>query len=144
MCKAKDSLKLNPNATYLFIGGLGGLGRSLARDFVACGARHLAFISRSGDSKAEAKAIVNELLTQGAQVKVFNGDVAGQASFLAAMQQCSQQLPPIKGVIQMAMVLRDVVFENMSYEDWTVPLRPKSKGHGICTNTLTTSGRSTS
>jgi NAD(P)-dependent dehydrogenase (short-subunit alcohol dehydrogenase family) len=124
LCKAKDSLKLDSEATYLFIDGL---GRSLAREFVASGARHIAFVSRSGD-KPEAKAIVDELAAHGAQVKVFCGDVADQVSFLAAMEQCSQQLAPIKGVIQMAMVLRDVLVENMSYEEWTIPLRPKVQG----------------
>ena len=127
--------------TFLFIGGLGGLGRSLAREFVASGARHIAFLSRSGDRKPEAKAIIDELGAQGAQVKVFPGDVADQSSFLAAMEQCSQQLPPIKGVIQMAMVLKDALIENMSYEEWTTPLRPKSKELGICINTLGPNGR---
>jgi len=126
--KTKDSLKLDFDATYLFIGGLSGLGRSLAREFVASEARHIAFVSRSGDTKLEAQTIVDELTAHGAQVKVFCGDVADQISFLATMEQCSQQLAPIKGVIQMAMVLRDVLIENMSYEEWTIPLRPKVQG----------------
>ncbi len=124
LCKAKDSLKLDFEATYLFIDGQ---GRSLAREFVASEARHIAFVSRSED-KLEAKAIVDELAAHGAQVKVFCGDVADQISFLAAMEQCSQQLALIKRVIQMAMVLRDVLIENMSYEEWTIPLRPKVQG----------------
>ena len=128
LCKAKDSLKLDPDATYLFIGGLGGLGRSLAMEFVASGARYIAFVSRSGDTKSEAKAVVHELAARGAQVKVYRGDVSDEVSLLAAMEQCSQQLPPIKGVMQMAMVLRDVVFEKMTYEEWMIPLRPKVQG----------------
>jgi zearalenone synthase (highly reducing iterative type I polyketide synthase) len=32
------------------------------------------------------------------------------------------------GMVQMVMVLRIVVFEKMSYEDWTTPLRPKVQG----------------
>ena len=125
---AKASLKLDPGATYLFVGGLGGLGRSLAKEFVASGARHLAFISRSGDTSPEARALVVDLAAQGAQVKVLRADVADPDSFLASMKECAQQLPLIKGVIQMAMVLRDTIIENMSYEDWTVPLRPKVQG----------------
>jgi acyl transferase domain-containing protein/NADPH:quinone reductase-like Zn-dependent oxidoreductase/NAD(P)-dependent dehydrogenase (short-subunit alcohol dehydrogenase family) len=128
LSKSKDSLKLDSHATYLFVGGLGGLGRSLAMEFVASGARHIAFVSRSGDTKPEAKAVVSELTGRGAQVKVYCSDVADEASFLSAMEQCSYQLPPIKGVIQMAMVLRDVVFEKMTYEEWTVPLQSKVQG----------------
>ena len=128
LSKSKDSLKLDPFATYLFVGGLGGLGRSLAMEFVASGARHIAFVSRSGDTKPEAKAVVDELSGRGAQVKVYRSDIADEASFLSAMEQCSHQLPPIKGVIQMAMVLRDVVFEKMTYDEWTLPLRSKVQG----------------
>jgi NADPH:quinone reductase-like Zn-dependent oxidoreductase/NAD(P)-dependent dehydrogenase (short-subunit alcohol dehydrogenase family) len=126
--KAKDSLKLDPSGTYLFVGGLGGLGRSLAREFVECGAKNIAFISRSGDSSAEARAVVEELSTRGAQVKTYRGDISNTQSFLASMSQCTQDLPPVKGVIQMAMVLRDAVFEKMSYDEWTIPLRPKVQG----------------
>ena len=126
--RAKASLTLDPGATYLIVGGLGGLGRSLAKEFVASGARHLAFISRSGDTNPEARTLVVDLAAQGAQVKVLCADVADPESFLASMKECAQRLPPIKGVIQMAMVLRDTIIENMSYEDWTMPLRPKVQG----------------
>ena len=128
LSRSRDSLKLDPNGTYLFVGGLGGLGRSLATGLVASGARHIAFVSRSGDTKPEAKALVDELTGRGAQVKVYRSDIADEASFLSAMEQCSYQLPPIKGVIQMAMVLRDVVFEKMTYEEWTIPLQSKVQG----------------
>ncbi|KAJ5441781.1 hypothetical protein N7491_004187 [Penicillium cf. griseofulvum] len=128
LCKARDSLRLDPEATYLLVGGLGGLGRSLATELIASGCQHLAFISRSGDTKPEAKAIVEELSATGAQIKVFRGDIAEEASFLNAIERCSQQLPPIKGVVQMAMVLRDAIFENMTHEEWTASLRPKVQG----------------
>lgn len=128
LCKAQDALRLNPNATYLFVGGLGGLGRSLAREFVACGAKYIAFISRSGDSSAEAKATIQELTTLGAVVKTYRADIADENAFLSAMQQCTTDLPPIVGVLQMAMLLRDTLFEKMSYADWTQPMRPKIQG----------------
>jgi zearalenone synthase (highly reducing iterative type I polyketide synthase) len=128
LCTAKNSLSLNPNSTYLFVGGLGGLGRSLAREFVASGARHIAFISRSGDSSADAKATVQDLTTFGAVVKAYRADVADEPAFLSAMQQCATDLPPIAGVVQMAMMLRDTLFEKISYTDWTQPMRPKIQG----------------
>ncbi|KAG9769377.1 putative polyketide synthase, partial [Aureobasidium melanogenum] len=128
MCKAKDSLRLDPGLTYLIVGGLGGLGRSLAKEFVASGARHLAFMSRSGDSKPEAKATVDQLENLGARIKVLRADVADQTAFRKAMEECEQEFPPIKGVIQMAMVLRDTLMEKMSYEDWRIPVEPKVQG----------------
>jgi hypothetical protein len=49
-CEAKESLQLDCDATYLIVGGLDGLSRSMALELVASGVRHLAFISRSSDS----------------------------------------------------------------------------------------------
>ncbi|KAI3397078.1 hypothetical protein diail_11220 [Diaporthe ilicicola] len=127
--RARDALKLDSaNATYLIVGGLGGLGRSLAREFVACGARHIAFLSRSGASSSEAQELIEELSARGAQVKAYHGDVADEASLKAAIQQCAREQPPVRGVVQMAMVLRDGVLEKMTHADWAVPMRPKVQG----------------
>ncbi|KAM7203575.1 hypothetical protein V8F33_002195 [Rhypophila sp. PSN 637] len=131
LVKAKDSFKLDSNATFLFVGGLGGLGRSLARQFVLSGARHLVFVSRSGSSKPEAQATISELTDLGANIIVLAADVSNNPSFLSAMSTLSTSypsLPPIKGVIQMAMVLRDRFIENMTYPEWTQPLAPKVQG----------------
>ncbi|CAF3577742.1 unnamed protein product [Fusarium graminearum] len=125
---AKNSMKLDSQATYLFVGGLGGLGRSLAKEFVSCGAKNIAFISRSGDSTSEAKATIKEITSRGANVKAYAADISDETAFLNAMKECSREFPPIKGVVQMAMVLRDVVFEKMTYEEWKLPLKPKVQG----------------
>ena len=37
-------------------------------------------------------------------------------------------MPQIKGVVQMAMVLRDALFEKMTYDEWTTSIRPKVHG----------------
>lgn len=126
--RARDALKLDPSATYLIVGGLGGLGRSLAREFVSCGAQNIAFLSRSGATSTEARLVIEELSGRGAQVKAYRADISDEISFLTAMNQCSNELPPVRGVVQMAMVLRDGVLENMSYSDWMAPLRPKVQG----------------
>ena len=127
--KASHSLQLDSKATYLLIGGLGGLGRSLARLFVDSGACNLAFVSRSGGSSDEAKKAIAQLQTRpGVSVKAYRADVSDRSSFLQAMTECDAELPPIKGVVQMAMVLKDAVFEKMTFTDWTASLRPKVHG----------------
>lgn len=127
--KASNSLKLDPNATYLLVGGLGGLGRSLAGMFIDSGARNIAFVSRSGDSGAEAKKTMEALSSRpGVNVKAYKADMAELSSFEAAMAQCSSELPPVKGVVQMAMVLRDALFEKMTHQEWVTSIRPKVHG----------------
>ncbi|KAM3425700.1 hypothetical protein BST61_g7637 [Cercospora zeina] len=126
--RAADRLRLDPHATYLIVGGLGGLGRSLAKHFVACGAKHIAFVSRSGDASPDAQASLDALGRAGATARAFRADIADRASFAAAMAACEAELPPVRGVVQMAMVLRDVVFEKMSFAEWSAPVRPKVHG----------------
>ncbi|TLD16229.1 uncharacterized protein PgNI_02620 [Pyricularia grisea] len=126
--KTKDLLKLDPNVTYLFVGGLGGFGRSLARQFVISGARNLAFLSKSGDGSPDAQALIKKLSGRGAVVKAYRGNVADRASFKNALDKLESDFPPVKGVIQMAMALRDIVFEKMSHEWWRTGLRPKVQG----------------
>lgn len=126
--RASDLFRLDPAATYLLVGGMGGLGRSLARSFAAAGARNIAFLSRSGDKSDKAQALIAELAARGATVRVSRADIADAASLRSALAQCEQEFPPVKGVVQLAMVLRDVVFEKMTYAQWTDPLRPKVQG----------------
>lgn len=125
----KTALRLGPSGTYLLVGGLGGLGRSLAQMLVDSGACNIAFISRSGATQPSARAVVDSLAAQpGVNVQVYAADVADEASLAAALAHCSDDLPPVKGVIQMAMVLRDGVFEQLTHDKWTAALRPKIDG----------------
>ncbi len=99
------SLRLSPSATYLLVGCLGGLGRSLTSWMTKKGARHFAFLSRSGADSKQASTLVKELEVAGAEVQIMRGD----ASIRADVDRAVQSVPadhPIRGVIQAAMVLR--------------------------------------
>ncbi|KAK1561623.1 LOW QUALITY PROTEIN: beta-ketoacyl synthase domain-containing protein [Colletotrichum navitas] len=127
--EAGAALQLDSSGTYLLVGGLGGLGRSLAQMLVDCGARNIAFISRSGAVSPSAKAVVESLSSRpGVSVKAYAADATNKKSLDAALESCRSELPAIKGVVQMAMVLRDAVFENMSFDQWTGATGPKIEG----------------
>ncbi|KAL4940592.1 hypothetical protein BDV06DRAFT_223966 [Aspergillus oleicola] len=126
--RADDALRLDPNATYVLVGGFGGLGRSLARMFASSGARHLAIFSRSGAVSIAAQECVGEIEQLGTQVQVYKCDVSSAIAVKEAVEDIQNHLPPIKGVIQGAMVLRDVLFEQMTYQQWIESTRPKVQG----------------
>ncbi|KAK1749579.1 beta-ketoacyl synthase domain-containing protein [Echria macrotheca] len=127
--RPRDLLQLDPSATYLLVGGLGGLGRSLASMMISSGARHLAFLSRHGaESSAAAKDTIDKLRADGCTVQVYKADVADRDSLNEALRSCALALPPIRGVVQMAMVLRDGVFANMTHDQWREATRPKVQG----------------
>lgn len=96
---------LSPDASYLLVGGLGGLGRSIALWMTDHGARHLIFASRSGVAKQEASELVKVLKEKGITVAVYSCDIA-DASQLAYSLAQTHHMPPIRGVIQGAMVLQ--------------------------------------
>ena len=125
---ASNTLRLDENATYVLVGGLGGLGRSLSNLLVDLGARNLCFISRSGDQSTSAQKLLQELKQRNVRTNVYRCDIADKDSVAATIAHCSEEMPPIKGLFQCAMVLRDVLFEKMTYTQWTESLRPKVQG----------------
>ncbi|KAB8239754.1 uncharacterized protein BDW43DRAFT_259102 [Aspergillus alliaceus] len=126
--RAKPPFVLDPNATYLLAGGLGGIGRSIADMLQSHGARHLAFFSRSGNSKEEAKAFLRQLRRHGCTANAYACDILDREKVFETISQCNSEMPPIKGLVQCSMVLRDGIFENTSYDDWITCTRPKIQG----------------
>lgn len=120
---------IDPNGTYLLAGGLGGLGRSIAELLVSNGARHLAFISRSGASSVQSSEFLESLHQQGVEARAYKADICNPAALTDVIkEQVSKEMPPIRGVFQCAAVIKDAVFENMTYEDWNTAFRPKTIG----------------
>lgn len=126
--RPKTSLILNPDKTYMLCGGFGGLGQSLAHLLVHLGARNLCFISRSGKKSLEAQKLVEKLEHQNVRVCVFSCDISVKDDIAAALERCLLTMPPIGGVIQGAMVLRDISFASMTHAQWIESLRPKVQG----------------
>lgn len=121
-------LQLHPNATYVLAGGLGGIGRGLAVYLAEHGAKHLAFFSRTGGATPEAQQVLNQLRERHVQANVYACDITDKQKLKATLSTMQEELPPIRGVIQAAMVLRDGLFESMPYENWTAATRPKIAG----------------
>ena len=93
---------LSPLKSYVMVGCLGGLGRSLSRWMFERGARSFLFLGRSGADKPTAEKLVEDLRKSGAAVVVVRGDV----SCLDDVQNAVTQSPcPIGGIVQAAMGL---------------------------------------
>ncbi|KAL6229642.1 hypothetical protein BDW75DRAFT_249453 [Aspergillus navahoensis] len=120
-------LRLRADATYFLVGCLGGLGRSLTSWMVKRGARNLAFLSRSGADSLQASLLVQELKDAGVTVQVFRGDAGVQEDVQAALRGIPKDRP-VRGVINAAMVLKDGLFHNMPYQNWTGCIHPKVTG----------------
>lgn len=133
-------MKLVADGTYVLVGGLGGLGRGQALFMAKHGARHLAFISRSGGASKNVQVVMESLVEQGVQAKIYAGDVTNRAALKEILDDISKSMPPIRGVIQGAMQLDDSLFHRMSYHQWLAATRPKVQGswnlHELLPDTL--------
>ncbi|KAK7215362.1 hypothetical protein V2G26_003365 [Clonostachys chloroleuca] len=117
-------LKLDESASYLLAGGLGGLGRSVARYLVEHGARHIVFLSSNAGSGPDDKEFVVELESLGCKVQLVKGSVNNKQDVVRAVS-VSQNL---KGILQASMVLRDENFAQMKIGDWRTTIQPKVEG----------------
>ena len=126
--RGAEPLRLDPGAAYLIVGGFGGLGRSISKLLVDQGARKICFLSRSGGSSLDARKLIQELRDRKVEVESYACDITDPVATSQSIVKCLLELGPVRGVIQCAMVLRDVLFTNMSYAEWTEAAKPKVQG----------------
>ena len=96
----RSTLKFDPEAAYVLVGGLGGLGRSLSMKMVSLGARKICFFSRSGAKSAAAKELVDDLEKLNVKVQALVCDVADDSAVEASIAKCTQELGTIRGIFQ--------------------------------------------
>ncbi|PKX89349.1 putative polyketide synthase [Aspergillus novofumigatus IBT 16806] len=119
---------LHPDASYILVGGLGGIGRATALWMADNGARTLIFVNRSGPSSQAAQETARDLKQKGVRAIVHACDISDSKQVEKMVTELERNAPPIRGVIQSAMVLRDVHIEKMTIEDYLSVLRPKYYG----------------
>ena len=85
---------------------------------------------RPGPGSAAAQSISEEFIPLGITVEFYGCDIADAENVSRVFASIAQNpsLPPIRGIIQSAAVLRDSIFENMTYNQWIEALRPKVQG----------------
>lgn len=106
LSRRTPACQLEPNATYVIAGGLGGLGRSVARWMAGRGAKNLILLSRRGPVQEAAKQLVRELELTCDNVATPACDVTDSEALRDVIEKCSATMPPVRGCIQGSMVLK--------------------------------------
>ncbi|KAI1371682.1 putative polyketide synthase [Hypoxylon crocopeplum] len=120
--------QLRPDRTYLIAGGLGGLGRGIARWMARCGARNLILLSRSGPRTSEALELLTELRGQDVNVATPRCDVTDLGVLESVLTDCLTRMPPIAGCIQASMVMTELIFQKMEFHHWKASIDSKVRG----------------
>ncbi|MFG3134469.1 type I polyketide synthase, partial [Streptomyces tendae] len=120
-----ESRSWDPEGTVLITGGLGGLGRVVARHLITeHGMRHLLLVGRRGTQTEGADETAAELSALGADVRIAACDVADQDATRALLQTVSAE-HPLTAVIHAAGVVDDSVVTSLTPERLERVLRPK-------------------
>ncbi|KAK1961177.1 KR domain-containing protein [Colletotrichum sublineola] len=125
MSGSATGLCFRPDASYILVGGLGGLGRTVATWMVEKGAKELIFLSRSAGEGPDTAAFLGELRSQGCDVKTVAGSVVNPEDLIRTIRAAGK---PIAGVFQMSMVLGDRALSKMTLQFWVESIAAKVDG----------------
>ena len=70
------------------------------------GCKNIIVISRSGIQSVGAQSLVDELATLDVKLQVYACNVSKAEELSQTLQFCISEMPPIRGVIQSAMVIK--------------------------------------
>ena len=113
------------DASYLLVGGTGGLGVTVASWLADHGARHILLVSRSGKVHATDQLMLNRVIRQGVEVTVKSVDATDKERLTECLDEYQSTHPSIRGVMHTAMVLRDGLIHSLNENDIETSLAVK-------------------
>ncbi|WP_434976555.1 SDR family NAD(P)-dependent oxidoreductase, partial [Streptomyces puniciscabiei] len=120
-----DGARIPTDGTVLITGGLGAVGRHIARLLAERGVPRLLLTSRRGADDPRTAEATAELAALGAEVEVAACDVADAAALADIIGAVAGEL---RGVVHCAGVLDDGVVTELTPERLARVLRPKADG----------------
>ncbi|MFA7756640.1 SDR family NAD(P)-dependent oxidoreductase [Streptomyces sp. NRRL B-2790] len=115
------------DGTVLITGGLGAVGRHIARVLARRGVPRLVLTARKGADDPRAAETVAELTALGTGTEVVACDVTDPAAVAAVLARVGEVLP-LRGVVHCAGILDDGVVAELTPERLARVLRPKADG----------------
>ncbi|HVA26398.1 MAG TPA: SDR family NAD(P)-dependent oxidoreductase [Chloroflexota bacterium] len=129
--KRRQAVRVDPDATYLVVGGLAGFGAAAAEWLAQKGARHLALMGRRGEATPGAQDRIQAWARRGVQATAYSADVANRNQVSEVFRQIAESAHPLRGVIHAAMVLDDAAFLAMTPTQFEAVLAPKARGAAV-------------
>ena len=120
---------LDPDATYLVTGGLGGFGLRLLPYLAFSGARHVTLMDRDPKRRRTEDWIRNSSSLANTDLEIEFDIVPGDVAVEEDVRRCIAQLTrPLKGVFHLAGVLDDRLLDDISAESVAKVFAPKAHG----------------
>jgi NAD(P)-dependent dehydrogenase (short-subunit alcohol dehydrogenase family) len=84
---------------------MGGIGQHIASWLMEKGAKNLLIVSRSAASSSDAPAMKAMAEADSCNLQIRSCDVGNEQSFVDMLAEVANIMPPIRGVVNAAMVL---------------------------------------
>ena len=108
---------LRPDASYVLVGGTGGLGMTVAAWLASHGARHLLLLSRSGRVHSSDQLKLLRLQHDDIDVVTRAVDASDMHQLTTCLDSYLESHPPVSGVFHTAMLLRDGLVHSLQPKD---------------------------
>jgi len=131
MPRRDNGVFLREDASYVLVGGSGGLGQAQALWMASAGAKNLILASRSGDKNQEVKDLIAELQGQGVNAVALACNVSKVEEVEALVEYARANMPPIRGLVHGGMVLR---VSNPHPQQFGILMLTSSEGHTVRQN----------
>ncbi|KAI5717132.1 hypothetical protein M8J77_000765 [Diaphorina citri] len=115
---------MNPEKSYVLVGGLGGFGLELANWLIFRGAKKIVLTSRSGVKSGYQSLCIRRWKENKVQVFISTADSTKPEGAEQLLKE-SAKLGPIGGIFNLAAVLRDAFLENQTEADFDAVCKPK-------------------
>lgn len=148
LAKPANEWTLQQGATVLITGGFGGIGQSLARDFITRFNARIVLVSRKelplrdtwaslapADPAARYVGAVQELEALGGTVLCLSGDVCNAEDMRRVREQAEAHFGPVTGVIHAAGVIDDAPILAKGAGSVEAVFTPKIHGTQVIGNT---------
>lgn len=115
---------MNPEKSYVLVGGLGGFGLELADWLIVRGATKIVLTSRRGITTGYQSLCVRRWRQQGVNILISTVDVTTPAGAKQLIQD-STKLGPVGGIFNLAAVLQDALIQNLTENQFKISALPK-------------------
>ncbi|XP_011863329.1 PREDICTED: fatty acid synthase-like [Vollenhovia emeryi] len=115
---------MDPDKSYILVGGLGGFGLELTNWMIGRGAKVIVLVSRSGIRTGYQAMCVSRWRKIGVNIVVSTVDAATLSGAEDLIQE-SNRLAPVGGIFNLAVVLRDALIGNQTEVDFKAVMLPK-------------------
>lgn len=128
---SKRTIMANPryfsrgDGSYIIIGGLGGFGLELVDWLILRGARKLVLNSRKGISTGYQAMRIRFWKSYGVDIVISTEDITTYEGCQRLIEQ-AQELGPVEALFNLAVVLRDSLFDNLNKQQYIESFGPKA------------------